>query len=96
MLRIAGHDERVEEWLRPIPFRRHATDLRESPRRRSDRESDRGPSDSIRMAEQALDRAQRDLDEMNRLLSSEPLPFPARSDDDGPSAAYSISRRSTQ
>ena len=85
MLRITGHDERVEEWLRPIPFRRHATDLEESPRRFGDR--DGTPSDSTRLAELARDRAQRDLDEMNRLLSGEPLPFPVGSDDDGPSAA---------
>ncbi len=88
MLRITGHDERVEEWLRPIPFRRHAS----TPTRGSSvlgNDSDRplaAQDDSISLAEAALDRAQRDIDDMNRLLRG-PLPFPAGSDDDGPSAA---------
>jgi len=56
MLRIAGQEERVEEWLRPIPFPRHRVE-----------KTDRG-MDSIEMAEQALDLMQDDLDEMNRLL----------------------------
>ncbi len=75
MLRIAGQEERVEEWLRPIPFPRHRVE-----------ETDRG-MDSIEMAEQALDLMQDDLDEMNRLLG-EPLPFPTSTEiDDGPSVA---------
>ncbi len=79
MLRIAGQEERVEEWLRPIPFPRHHIE------HRSDRGA--GSLDSIAMVEQALDLVQGDLDDMNRLLG-EPLPFPANgSTDDGPSAA---------
>lgn len=75
MLRIAGQEERVEEWLRPIPFPRHRI------------EQASRDMDSIEMVEQALDLVQGDLDEMNRLLG-EPLPFPTSSDvDDGPSVA---------
>lgn len=77
MLRITGQDERVEEWLRPIPFPRNriaGRGLTQSP-------------DSIELVEEALDRVQHDLDELNRLLATNPLPFPMSSDDDGPSAA---------
>ena len=84
MLRITGQDERVEEWMRPIPFPRHRA---ERLGRRGVSETRDEMPDSIRMAESALERAQRDIDEMNRLLSG-PLPFPSdHHDDDGPSAA---------
>jgi hypothetical protein len=77
MLRIAGQNERVEEWLRPIPFPRHRVahrGLTEIP-------------DAIELVEDALSRVENDLDELNRLLSIDPLPFPMSCDDDGPSAA---------
>lgn len=78
MLRLTGHDERVEEWLRPIPFPRHRAT-----------QTDRSETlDSTRLVEEALDRVQHDLDDLNRLMSG-PLPFPfcENDDDDGPSAA---------
>lgn len=79
MLRIAGQEERVEEWLRPIPFPRHRIEPSTDP--------SAGALDPIAMVEQALDLVQNDLDDMNRLLG-EPLPFPSEcSNDDGPSAA---------
>tara|TARA_Y100001933_G_scaffold191989_1_gene191360 strand:+ start:464 stop:700 length:237 start_codon:yes stop_codon:yes gene_type:complete len=78
MLRITGQDERVEDWLRPIPFPRHRVahrGLTETP-------------DTIELVEEAINRVQGDLDELNRLLSIDPLPFPrSQDDDDGPSAA---------
>lgn len=84
MLRITGHDERIDEWLRPIPFRRHARDLGEAKLDRFGRETEQ--RDPIQMAEAALDRVQKDLDELSRMARG-PLPFPSNSDDDGPSAA---------
>ena len=75
MLRIAGQEERVEEWLRPIPFPRNR--FKEQPTE---------PVDSVQMVEAALDRVQSDLDEVNRFMSG-PLPFPVANGDDGPSAA---------
>lgn len=75
MLHIAGQEQLVEDWLRPIPFPRHRV---EQPTK---------ALDSIAMVERALDLVQSDLDDMNR-LAAEPLPFPACSEtDDGPSAA---------
>lgn len=78
MLRITGQDQRVEEWLRPIPFPRN--------RAAANDQKDETP-ESVRLVEEALGMVQRDMDEMNRLIDG-PLPFPRNTgDDDGPSAA---------
>ncbi|USO00024.1 MAG: hypothetical protein H6810_05010 [Phycisphaeraceae bacterium] len=76
MLHIVFDDDTVDERLRPIPFPRERVTRRDVPGRR----------DSARMAEQAIERVQSKLDELDKLLC-DPLPFPGRDDDDGPWAA---------